>query len=80
MTIETLTELLGWTAVINIIVLTVSTLAIMAMQGMMTNIHSRLFGLDQTYLAKAYFQYLGQFKIVVIVFNIAPYLALRIMA
>jgi len=31
-------------------------------------------------LARAYFQYLAQFKIAVIVFNLAPYIAMRLMA
>jgi len=80
MTIDALTELLGWASVINIVVLLFSTLGIVAMRGFISNIHSRLFGLDATDLGRAYFQYLAQYKIAIIVLNIAPYLALKIMA
>ncbi len=80
MTIDALTELLGWASTINIVVLMLSTLGLVAMRGVISNIHSRLFGLDEKDLGRAYFQYLAQYKIAIIVLNIAPYLALKIMA
>ena len=80
MTIDALTKLLGWASAINIVVLMLSTLGLVAMRGVISNIHARLFGLDEKDLGRAYFQYLAQYKIAIIVLNIAPYLALRIMA
>ncbi len=79
MTIETITELLGWVSIINIAILLLSTLALITMRGLITRIHSSLFGLDEKDLGRAYFQYLAQYKIAIIVLNIAPYLALKIM-
>ena len=79
-TIEALTELLGWASVLNIVVLMLSTVTLIAMRGVISNIHSRLFGLDEQDLGRAYFQYLAQYKIAIIVLNIAPYIALKIMA
>jgi hypothetical protein len=78
MTIETLTELLGWVSIINIAILLFSTLALIAMRGVITRIHSSLFGLDEKDLGRAYFQYLAHYKIAIIVLNITPYLALKI--
>ncbi len=80
MTIEALTELLGWASVLNIVVLMLSTVTLIAMRGVISNIHSRLFGLGEQDLGRAYFQYLAQYKIAIIVLNIAPYIALKIMA
>lgn len=80
MTIESITELLGWSSVINIAILLLSTLAVIGMKGVITGIHSKLFGLDEKDLGRAYFQYLAQYKIAIIVLNIAPYIALKIMA
>ncbi len=80
MTIETLTKLLGWISVINIAILLFSTLGLVAMREFITKIHSRLFRLDEKDLGRAYFQYLAQYKIAIIVLNIAPYLALRVIA
>lgn len=80
MTVETLTEILGWATIINIAILLLTTLGLIAMRGTITGIHSRLFGLDEKDLGRAYFQYLAQYKIAIIVLNIAPYIALRITA
>ena len=80
MTIETLTELLGWASAINIAILIFSTLMLIVTRGSITKIHSKLFGIDEKDLGRAYFQYLGQYKIAIIVLNIAPYVALKIMA
>lgn len=80
MTIETLTELLGWATVVNLVIISLSTLGVIVMRRSITEIHSKLFGLDEKDLGRAYFQYLAQYKIAIIVFNIAPYIALKIMA
>ena len=79
-TLELLTIFLGWTALINIAVLLFSTVMVLAIRERISNIHAKLFGLDQADVGRAYFQYLAQYKIAILVFNIAPYLALRIMA
>ena len=79
MTIETFTELLGRTSVINLAILSLSTLTVIAMRGTIATIHSTLFGLDAKDLGRAYFQYLAQYKIAIFVFNIAPYIALKVM-
>ncbi len=80
MTTETLTELLGWTCVINIALLLFTTIIVIAMRRTISRIHFSLFGLDEKDLGRAYFQYIAQYKIAIIVLNIAPYIALKIMA
>jgi len=79
-TTEILTELLGWASIINIVILMLSGLTVIAMRGSISKIHSSLFGLDEKDLGRAYFQYLAQYKIAIIVLNIAPYIALKVMA
>jgi hypothetical protein len=37
-----------------------------------------MFDLAEADLSRAYFQYLAQYKILIFVFNLMPYLALRI--
>ena len=80
MTVETLTEFLGWVSVINIAVLFISGILVILMRDLISKIHSKIFGLDQQDLGRAYFQYLAQYKIAMIVLSIAPYIALKIMA
>ncbi|EIC20917.1 DUF6868 family protein [Thiorhodovibrio frisius] len=80
MTLDQLTAFFGWAAIINIALLLVSAAALLVLRGPITRIHTRLFGLDEKDLGRAYFQYLAQFKIATIVFTITPYLALKIVA
>ena len=79
MTITELTEFLGWILVINIAVLLVASFMLIAMRGMIVQIHGKMLGLSENDLLRAYTQYLAQYKIAVFVFNLAPYLALKLM-
>ncbi|RUO18509.1 hypothetical protein CWE08_11370 [Aliidiomarina iranensis] len=79
-TIDNLTEFLGWAAIINIAILLLATLALVTMRKTVTGIHAKLFGLSETDLQKAYFQYLANYKIAITVFIIVPYISLKIIA
>lgn len=79
-TIETLTELLGWASVINVCILIVASISVMLMRNAMISLHGKMFGLDSADLSRAYFQYLAQYKIAIFVFNLVPYIALKIIA
>jgi hypothetical protein len=59
--------------------LTFAALLLTYMRGTISKIHGSMFDLDDTDLSRAYFQYLAQYKILIFVFNLMPYLALRIM-
>ena len=78
-TIESMSEFLGWCSVINIGLLTFSAIFMVSLRSPISRIHAKMFNLDESDLSRAYFQYLAQYKIAIIVFNIVPYLALRIM-
>ena len=77
---EALRQLLGWSTVLNIGILLFSTVMLISMRGMISRIHGKMFGLDETDVSRAYFQYLAHYKIAIIVFNLVPYLALVIIA
>ncbi len=78
MTIETIRTFFGWCTVINIGLLIFSSIFLIAMRGTASRIHGKMFNLDEKYLSQTYFQWLAQYKIAIIVFNIVPYFALRI--
>lgn len=78
MTLEELTAFFGWMAVINIIYLTFATAAMMWAQSWMVNIHRRIFGIDEMDLKLAYFTWVGNYKIMAMVFTLAPYIALKL--
>jgi len=77
--IDTVREFFGWCTVINIGILLIATIFIACARGTITTIHSKLFKLNDTDLSHAYFQFLGQYKLAIYVFNLVPYIALRIM-
>ena len=79
-TIEVVTEFLGWCALINISLLVLSTIMLTFMRGWIVSFHARTSGVDAAELPKIYFEYLGNYKILIFVFNLVPYLALIVMA
>ena len=79
MTVEQIAQLLAWSTAINLGLLVFSSVCIVLLRAPVTKIHSKMFPLSEEDLSRAYFQYLAQYKILIIVFNLVPYIALRIM-
>lgn len=78
--LETITTFFGWTTVINFILLFLSSITVITARGAISRIHGGMFGLENVDLSRAYFQYLAQYKIAIIVFSLTPYIALKLMA
>ena len=78
-TLSQLTELLGWAAVVNIAYLLLATLTMIFMRGTISSIHSKMLGVDEKELGPLYFKFLSNYKIMTLVFIVAPYIALKIM-
>ena len=79
-TIEAVTAFFGWTTVINFVLLFVSSIMVITIRGAISRIHGRMFGLETADVSRAYFQYIAQYKIAIIVLSLTPYIALRIMS
>ncbi len=80
MTIETIREFLGWCTVINASVFVVACLKLLLMRDWGSEIHAKMFKIDAEAVRRVYFQFLVTYKIAILVFNLVPYVALRIMA
>ena len=78
--LSTITEFLGWCSVINISVLFLSTVALGLVRKPVARVHSKMFSISESDLPSAYMQYLGNYKIVIIVFNLVPYIVLKIIS
>jgi hypothetical protein len=78
-TISQLTELLGWASVLNIGYLFLATIILIFMRGTVSSIHSKMLNIDEKELSSKYFDFLSNYKIVTLVFMVAPYIALKIM-
>ena len=76
---QTLTTFLGWCSGINTGLLCVAVAALVLMKDRVANIHSRMLGVDRSELPAMYFQYLGNYKIFILIFNLVPYAVLKLM-
>jgi hypothetical protein len=76
--IDELAAVLGWCTVINLVLLTVSTVALFLLQKVVLQFHERISGLSAEQLKPIYFQYLARMKLLWIFFNLTPYLAIRV--
>ena len=80
MSIETIREFLGWCTVINFGFVIVGIIKVMSIRDWASKIHATMFDIDDAWVRQAYFQFFTVYKIAIIVFNLVPYIALRIMA
>ena len=78
--LQAMTTFLGWCAVLNTGLLLFTAIWLMVFRDLTKDIHSALLGVDEDILDAIYIQFMGNMKIAVIVFNVVPYLALKIMA
>lgn len=78
--LEAVTAFFGWTTVINFVLLFISSIIVIRTRGSISRIHGSMFGLETADLSRAYFQYIAQYKIAIIVFSLTPYIALKLMA
>lgn len=78
MRIEQLTEFFGWASAINLGYLIIATLTIIVFKAQLLAVHNSLFGLSATQLSTSYFKFLANYKVMTLVFFVAPYIALRI--
>ena len=74
---ELMTSFLGYCAVINMGFLLLSTVMILIFKKQVIEIHASMFGVKEKKFPKMYFKYLANFKLLVIVFNITPYLVFK---
>ena len=78
MSIAEIAVLLGWCTVVNFGILMLTMIMLTLLRKPVQSLHTKLSGLSADELNKVYFQYMGQFKILWIVFNLTPYLVIRI--
>ena len=77
-TLDVLLKWLGWCAVINIGILSVWFLAFALMRDWIFRIHTRWFTLTHTDFDAIHYAMMARFKLLVLLLNVVPYLALRI--
>jgi hypothetical protein len=79
MNIEILKEFFGWMTVINVGMYTFTAIACISMKGFLNRISGKMFGVSEETGKAIVYGYIGMYKLLFIVFNLAPWLALTIM-
>ena len=76
--IATITTFLGWCSVINIGLLGFSALLLVMLNSPIKKLHSALMRVDPDALNILYLDFLGYYKLAIIMLNLVPYFAWRI--
>lgn len=78
MSMDDLTAVFGWMTVINLAVYIWAAAFIIFGRDQMARLQARIMGVPAEAWPAYYVDYLSRYKIAIILFNLAPYLALRI--
>lgn len=81
MTIESLTSFFGWCSVINIglVLLLLLLTAVANKEGFPFDIIATIFGITKADVRATHFHVFQQFRLAVLILNIVPFVALKIM-
>jgi len=79
-TIEMLTKFFLWMTLINFGILILYSLLFLFAKGFIYRLHGMWFKMTKEKMNSSLYKILGLYKIIVIVFNLVPYIALRIIA
>lgn len=79
MYLEPLRDFLGWCTLINLGLLVIITVSPLLFRKKVGRLHARMFGFDPSLAPLECYHFIAYYKMAVLIFNLAPYLALRIM-
>ena len=80
MTLTQLTAFFGWASCISIAMISIIFMLLLMFNKSILRLHSQLFNVTEDELNLIYLKYLAQYKILMFIFFIVPYLALKVMA
>ena len=78
MTTDQFVAVFGWGLAINLAIYALAAFMVVVFRDWMGDMHARMFRLEKADIQIRYFSYLATYKIVLIVFWLAPYIAMRI--
>ena len=67
-----------WCMLVNTAVYAVTTIAVLVFRKFVHKIHEKIFGFDEKAVNESIHRYLATFKLLVTIFNFAPWIALMI--
>ncbi len=78
MTLDDLTNFFGWWTLINLVLYLITVVSVILYKDKISVFQARLLGVSPDDLKPLYIQYIARFKLIILTFNLAPYLALRL--
>jgi hypothetical protein len=64
--------------IINVVALILSSVLVMVLKNILCRMHARVFGIKEDEVALVTYGYLGAYRLLVLVFNIVPYISLSL--
>lgn len=78
--LQTATTFFGWLTVVNIGIYLFTVIALATMRNFAYQTSAKIFGVDVEEVAKTTFKYVGAYKLLITVFCLTPWLALKLMS
>lgn len=78
MDMEQVTAVFGWMLLINLAVYTLAAVFIVFARDWTAKLEARITGVPEGEWPRLFIDYLSRYKVAIMVFNLAPYVALRI--
>ena len=78
MDLDRLQDFLLWSLLVNAGVYLISLVGVLSLRRFMCKIHAKLFGVNEETVNKVIYQYLAIYKLLLIVFNLVPWIAIQI--
>jgi len=79
MDVNQITTFLGWCTAINMGILAFSAIFLFIFKDFAINIQSKLTGVSASKLPALYFSFMANYKIGILILNLVPYIALKLM-
>lgn len=79
MNVAQLTEIFKWMTIINVALFLVNSLLIILLRKVLSRIYGKVFGVSEDHASVILFAWLGLYRILILVLNIVPLIALSIM-
>jgi len=80
MDVNQITTFLGWCTAINMGILAFAAIFLFIFKDFAIYTHSKLTGVSASKLPTLYFSYMANYKIGIIILNLVPYIALKLMS
>lgn len=78
MDLDRLQEFLLWSLLVNAGIYIISLVGVLSLRRFLWKIHAKLFGVSEETVNKVVYLYLAFYKLLLIVFNLVPWIAIQL--